>query len=67
MPAVLAEHLLQEHDIGVGAADRLAQFVQHETAVELVEALVDVEAQHPQQRLGQAGGLGFDVAKRCCG
>jgi len=48
MAIVAAEHLLQEHDVGLGTAHRFAQFRQDKAPVEGREALVGVDRQHPQ-------------------
>jgi len=47
---VLAEHLLQQHDIGPHAADRVAQLGQDESAPPDIQAHVDVEAKHAELR-----------------
>jgi len=43
---VLAEHFLQKHQIGTGAAHGFAQFGQDEAAVEGGKALVCIDRQH---------------------
>jgi hypothetical protein len=39
---MLALHFLQEHDVGIQLAQPFAQFVQHDAAIEIGEAFVDV-------------------------
>ena len=48
VPGVLAKHLLQQHDVGPHAADRVAQRGQDESAPPDVQAHVDVEAEHAE-------------------
>ncbi len=65
VPLMQTDDFLQEHDVGRHAAHRIAQFVQHETAIELSEALVGVEGQqlqrhsHGSARMRKAAGPGF--------
>src|SRR5450759_3813947 len=42
MQRMLTLHLLQEHDVGIHLAQPLAQLVQHDAAIEIGEALVDI-------------------------
>ena len=50
---VAAKHFLEEDDVGLGAAHRLAQFRQDEAPVEGGEALMGVHRQYPQPLHGR--------------
>ena len=46
MALVLAQHFLEENEVGVNSADRFADSSQDEAAVARREALVDVVGEH---------------------
>ncbi len=58
---MLPQHFLQKHQIGAGAAHRLAQLRKNEAPIEGGEALVSVDGQHPQaldaRRVGLKGAI----------
>ncbi|MNN79289.1 hypothetical protein D3C81_1959170 [compost metagenome] len=49
MPAVLSVHLLEEHQVGGGLANGVAQFMKNEATVERGETLVGVHRQDLQR------------------
>lgn len=55
MPVVAAHDLLQEHQVGAGAAHGFTQLGQDEAPVEGGEAFVGIHCQYPQTVNG--GGL----------
>ena len=79
-PALMAGvgpgHLLQEHHIGADGANRFAQLMQDELAVEEGEPFVDVDRQHLDRKtqrrcsndsLGDLQRIGFFEGRRCNG
>ena len=48
---VLARHFLQKHHIRAHLAHRLAQFMEHEFAVEHSKAFVDVHGQDLERKI----------------
>ena len=57
-------HFLQEHDIRIERAQPVAQLVDHHPAVEMRQALVDIERHHAQAGHHRAGSSKSSAKRR---